>query len=174
MNTTHFHLLARCTLWMGALFTAGSLYAGPAEDYAQAKEALASGDLPTGMALLRQAANQNHAKAQAQLGDLLRAADADTAAIAMYRKSAEQGEAAGEYGLGRAYADGIGVKKDPAAALEWYRKAEKQNYAPAIDAIARAYRTGTLGLPRDAEQARAYEERAARLAAQVSGGGAAR
>jgi TPR repeat protein len=117
---------------------------------------------------------QNHAKAQAQLGDLLRAADFEGEALAMYKKSAEQGEAAGEFGLGRAYADGAGVKKDPAAALEWYRKAEKKNYAPALDALARAYRTGTLGLPKDPEQAKAYDDRVRALTAQAPAQGAAR
>jgi TPR repeat protein len=163
MNTTPTHLLSRCALWLGALFTATALHAGPAEDLAQADAALANGDLPTGMSLLRKAAAQNHPRAQARLGDLLRAADSEGEAVAMYRKSAEQGDPAGEFGLGRAYADGAGVQKDPKAALEWYRKAEKQEYAPAIDALARAYRTGTLGLQPDPEQARAYEERARAL-----------
>lgn len=174
MNTTATHLIARCTLWMGALFTATALHAGPAEDFAQADAALAAGDLPTGMNLMRKAADQNHAKAQARLGDLLRAAEYEAEAVTLYRKSAEQGEAAGEFGLGRAYADGAGVKQDSAAALEWYRKAEKKNYAPAFDALARAYRTGTLGLPKDLEQARSYDERARALMAQTGAPGAAR
>jgi TPR repeat protein len=160
MNATPLHLLSRCTLWIGALFAATALYAGPAEDIAQADAALAQGDLPTGMRFLRKAADQNDPKAQARLGDLLRAAEFEAEAVVLYRKSAEQGEPAGEFGLGRAYADGAGVKIDPAVALEWYRKAEKKNYAPALDALARAYRNGGLGLPRDLEQARAYDERA--------------
>jgi len=172
MNSINTRLLSRCTLWMGALFAAASLHAGPAEDYAKAKEALAVGDLTTGMTFLRQAATQDHPKAQAQLGDILRVAEATTDAIAMYRKSAAQGEPAGEYGLGRAYADGFGVKQDPAAALEWYRKAEQKNYAPAVDALARAYRDGSLGLPKDLVKAREYDERAARLAAAATGGAA--
>jgi TPR repeat protein len=173
MSTSARRLIARCTLWMGALFAATALHAGPAEDLKAADAALATGDLPTGMRLLRKAADQNDAKAQARLGDLLRSAQYEEDAVVMYRKSAEQGEAAGEFGLGRAYADGAGIPKDPAAALEWYRKAEKKNYAPAIDAIARAYRSGTLGLPRDPEQARTYEERA-RVLTQASTEGAAR
>ncbi|HET8746729.1 MAG TPA: hypothetical protein VFM98_14070 [Ramlibacter sp.] len=172
MNATTTRFLTRCTLWMGALFAATSLYAGPAEDFAQADAALASGDLPTGMSLMRKAANQNHAKAQARLGDLLRSAGSEADAVAMYRKSAEQGEAAGEFGLGRALADGAGVPKDAAQALEWYRKAEAKNYAPALDALARAYRTGTLGLPRDLEQAKKYDERVRALTAQANAQGA--
>lgn len=172
MNTINTRLFTRCALWMGALFAAASIHAGPAEDYAKAKEALAIGDLPTGMSFLRRAADQNHPKAQAQLGDILRVAEASAEAVAMYRKSAAQGEAAGEYGLGRAYADGIGVKVDPALAVEWYRKAEQKNYAPAVEALARAYRAGALGLPKDLEKAREYDERAARLATTAAGGAA--
>jgi TPR repeat protein len=159
MNTSRSQLLARCTLWMGALFAATALHAGPAEDLAQADAALASGDLPTGMQLLRKAADQNEPRAQARLADLLRAAEKEKEAVALYRKSADQGDAAGEFGLGRAYADGAGVEPNPALALELYRKAEKKNHAAAIDALARAYRSGSLGLPRDLEQARVYEER---------------
>ena len=174
MNTTSIRLVTQFTLWMGALFTATALHAGPAEDFAKADAALATGDLPTGMSLMRKAADQNHAKAQARLGDLLRASDSEVEAVAMYRKSAEQGEAAGEFGLGRAYADGTGVKKDEAVALEWYRKAEKKNYASALDALGRAYRTGTLGLPRDLEKAKGYEERVRALTAEATAKGAAR
>jgi TPR repeat protein len=174
MNTTTTRLLTRCTLWMGALFAATALYAGPAEDFAQGEAALASGDLPTGMKLMRKAANENHAKAQARMADLLRDSQSEVEAVALYRKSAEQGEPAGEYGLGRAYADGAGIKQDSALALEWYRKAEKKDYAPALDALARAYRAGALGLPKDLEQARAYDERVRALAKQASAQGAAR
>ncbi|GAB3775154.1 hypothetical protein GCM10028796_50740 [Ramlibacter monticola] len=169
MNAATTRLLLRCTLWMGALFAATALYAGPAEDFAQGEAALLAGDLPTGMNLMRKAADQNHAKAQARLGDLLRSAEFEKEAVVMYRKSADQGEPAGEYGLGRAYADGAGVEKNAATALEWYRKAEKKNHAPALDALARAYRTGTLGLPKDLEQAKAYDERARALAAAQAG-----
>jgi TPR repeat protein len=173
MNTSRSHLFARCTLWMGALFAAAALHAGPAEDMAKADAALASGDLPTGIQMLRKAADQNDPKAQARLADLLRAAENEKEAIPLYRKSAEQGEAAGEFGLGRAYADGAGVKQDPVLALELYRKAEKKNHAPALDALARAYRSGSLGLPRDLEQARIYEERY-RALLQAANQGAAR
>jgi hypothetical protein len=158
---------------MGALFTAAALHAGPAEDVAEADAILASGDLPTAMTLLRKAAAQNHPTAQARLGDLMRLAGFEAEAVELYRKSADQGDPAGEVGLGRAYADGAGIKQDPAAALELYRKAEKKNYGPAFDVLARAYRTGTLGLPRDPEQARTYEERA-RALAQAGGKGAVR
>jgi TPR repeat protein len=150
-------LLARRTLWTGALLTAFAVHAGPAEDVKAADTALRAGDLPTAMALLRKASDQDFPLAQARLGDLLRAAEFETEAVVLYKKAVDKGEPAGEVGLGRAYADGAGVKQDSAAALELYRKAEQKNYGPAYDALARAYRTGTLGLAKDLEKAKAYE-----------------
>ena len=157
--TSHSQIVARCALSLAALCAVGTARAGPVEDVQQAETSLRSGDVPTAMALLRKAADQNHALAQARLADLLHAAEFDKEALVLYQKAADQGEAAGEYGLGRSFADGTGVPRDAALALEWYRKAEKKNYAPALDALARAYRTGSLGLARDIEQANALDAR---------------
>ena len=148
-----------CVLSLAALCAAGGVLAGPAEDVQQAESALRSGDVYTAMSLLRKAADQNHPLAQAQLADLLHAAEFDKEALVLYQKSAEQGEPAGEFGLGRTYADGTGVPRDPALALQWYRKAEQKNHAPALDALARAYRTGDLGLTRDLDRANALDVR---------------
>jgi TPR repeat protein len=162
------HVAAPCVLALAALGAfSTSVRATPAEDVAQAETASASGDFATAMSLLRKAADQNHPLAQARLADLLHAAEFDAQAIALYRKSAEQGEAAGEYGLGRMYANGSGLPRDPKVALEWYRKAEKKNYPPAIDALARAYRIGDLGLAKDLEQAGALDARARSLFSAV-------
>lgn len=163
MNTSRPTLFARCTLWMGALFAAAAVSAGPAEDVKEADAAFQAGDVPTAMSLLRKAADQDHPLAQARLGDLLRAAEFESEAIVFYRKAAEKGEPAGEVGLARALADGAGIQKDAAQALELYRKAEARNYGPAHDMLARAYRTGTLGLPKDLEKARAHEQKAREL-----------
>jgi TPR repeat protein len=156
---------------MGALFAAAAL-AGPAEDVQQADTAFLSGDVPTAMGLLRKAADQDYAPAQARLGDLLRAAEFEAEAVAYYRKAADKGEPAGEVGLARALADGAGIKKDPAAALELYRKAEAKNYGPAHDMLARAYRTGTLGLPKDLEKAKAHDQKARELGVKTLAEGA--
>lgn len=158
--THHPHIVARCVLSLAVLCAFGTrVEAGPADDVQQAETSLRSGDVFTAMALLRKAADQNHAVAQARLADLLHAAEFDKEALALYRKAAEQGEAAGEFGLGRMYANGSGVPRDAALALEWYRRAEKKNHAPALDALARAYRTGDLGLAKDLEQASALDAR---------------
>jgi uncharacterized protein len=161
MNIAYLPAVARCVLWLAAICAVGgNVNAGPVEDVQQAETSLQAGDLPSAMALLRRAADQNHPLAQARLADLLVKAEFYTQALELHRKSAEQGEPAGEFGLGRAYADGLGLPRDPALALEWYRKAEKKNHGPALDALARAYRTGDLGLPKDLDQAAALDARA--------------
>lgn len=150
--------------------TANRAEAGPVEDLQQAEASLRTGDVFTAMGLLRRAADQNNALAQARLADLLHAAEFDAEALALYRLSAQHGEAAGEFGLGRMYADGAGVPRDAALALEWYRKAEKKNHPAALDALARAYRTGTLGLPKDPGMAGELDARARGLLQSAQAG----
>lgn len=154
-------IVVRCVLALALLGAplAGA-QAGAADDLRQAEASLGGGDVFTAMALLRRLSDQNHPVAQARLADLLHKAEFDGEAVALYRKAAEQGEPAGEFGLGTMYAEGAGVPRDAAAAIAWYRKAEKKNHAPALDALARAYRTGSLGLPKDLEQAAALDARA--------------
>lgn len=163
MNTPCTPLLARCTLWLGALLAATALHAGPAEDVQKADAALRAGDLPTAMTLLRKAADQDFPLAQARLGDLLRAAEFEKEAVVLYKKAADRGEPAGWFGLGRALADGAGIEKDQAAALALYRKAEQKDFPPALEALGRAYRTGALGLPQDLQKAQDYQRRAETL-----------
>jgi uncharacterized protein len=166
----HSPIVVRSVLLLAALCAAGAnVKAGPAEDVVQAEASLQAGDLPTAMSLFRRAADLNYPLAQARLGDLLVNAEFYPQALELHRKAAEQGEAAGEVGLGRAYADGLGVPRDAALALEWYRKAEKKNYWPALDALARAYRIGDLGLPKDVPQANALAARVRTLQAAEKG-----
>lgn len=160
MKPSRPHFLACCALSLAAVFSlAPRAEAGAAEDIERAESSLRGGDVATAFSLLRKASDQNHPGAQARLADLLRAAEFYQEALSLYRKAAEQGDAAGEFGLGRMYADGLGVPRDPAVALEWYRKAEKKDHAPALDALARAYRTGDLGLAKDLERAGALDTR---------------
>jgi uncharacterized protein len=167
----HSHNVIRSIVMLAALCAAGgNVNADPAEDVVQAEASLQAGDLPTAMSLLRRAADLNHPLAQARLGDLLVKAEFYPQALELHRKSAEQGEAAGEFGLGRAYADGLGVPRDPALAIEWYRKAEKKEHWPALDALARAYRIGDLGLPKDIAQANALNARVRTLQAAAKKG----
>jgi len=160
----HFQSLACGTALLAASWASG-VHAAPADDVRQAQVSLRTGDVSTAMSLLRKAADQDNPLAQARLADLLHSAEFDAEALALYRRSAAQGEAAGEFGLGRMYADGAGVPRDPGAALEWYRKAEGKDYWPALDALARAYRSGALGLAKDAAHAAGLEARVRTLQA---------
>lgn len=170
--THHSRLVARCVLALAAL-GAASAQAGPAEDTQRAETLIRSDDMVTAMRLLRQAADQNHAPAQARLADLLRASEDYPLAVELYRKAAQQGEPAGHVGLGRMYADGYGVPRDPAKALELYRQAEAKGHWQAFDMLARAYRTGDLGLAKDLAKAQELEARAAALKAATQAAEAA-
>jgi hypothetical protein len=50
-----------------------------------------------------------------------------------YRKAADQGFARGRINLGFLYEKGLGVERDPAAALQWYRKAAGLGESIALD-----------------------------------------
>lgn len=158
----HSSIVAACVLALAALGTAAA-QAGPAEDTARAETMIRTDDVVSAMGLLRSAANQNYAPAQARLADMLRAAEAYPEAIELYRKAADQNDPAGEVGLGRMYADGYGVQRDPEKALELYRKAQARNHWQAFDILARAYRAGDLGLGKDLAKAQELEAQAKAL-----------
>ena len=80
-----------------------------------------------------------------------------------FRKAADQGDAAGEFGLGRMYATGESVKKDTEKAVNWIRRAAEKDYLPAVDVMAQAYRIGDLGLAIDVQQSQFWETRARTL-----------
>lgn len=48
-----------------------------------------------------------------------------------YRKAAEQGNADGQFELGRCYANGQGAARDKVEAVKWFRKAAEQGFAQA-------------------------------------------
>lgn len=153
-----------------AVFAGGMAFAGASEDTALAEQALRRGDLIAAMSLLRKAADEGHAPAQSRLADLLDAAEQDAEAVALYRKAAEQGEPAGQYGYGRMLARGEGVTRDVAQGLQWIRRAADARHAPALEALARAHRSGDLGLARDAAEAQRLEQlaRSMRVAPQAA------
>lgn len=125
-----------------------------------AERALGEGDLIAGMRLLRAAAQAGEARAQARLGEILDKAEEDKEAVAWYRKAAEQGDAAGQFGLGMAYLAGEGVPRDAGTALVWIRRAAEQDFQNAVEAMADAYRDGSLGLAPDAVEAARWAARA--------------
>jgi TPR repeat protein len=153
-------LVASCAMSLAVLCAALPAHAGPREDTIAAERAIRIGDVPLAMSTLRRLSDEGYAPAQARLADILFAADLYPQALELYRKAAEQGDAAGEVGLGRMHADGTGVPRDPAKALELYKKAAAKSNWQAFDALARAYRTGDLGLTKDLAEAQAMDKRA--------------
>lgn len=129
----------------------------------RAQRLIGHGDLITGMKVMRIAAEAGYAPAQAALGEILDKAEEDKEAVVLYRKAAEQGNAAGQYGLGMEYATGEGITKDLKQAEQWIRKAAEQDYDTAVDVMAQAYRKGGLGLAPDPVQADVWHQRALRL-----------
>lgn len=102
----------------------------------EAETAIGRGDLITGMRLLRAAAMGGDAASQARLGQILDKADEDKEAVEWYRKAADQGHAAGQYGLGMEYYTGEGIAKDVAQALALWRQAAAQNHPSALQTLA--------------------------------------
>jgi TPR repeat protein len=135
------------------------------QDVASADAAIKAGDLITGMNLLRSAAAAGFAPAQARYGEILDKAEEDKEAVIWYRKAAEQGNAAGEFGLGMQYASGEGLPKDMQRALEWVRRAAEQGNQSAVETLAMAYRSGGLGLQADTAEAARWAAKAAAIRA---------
>jgi TPR repeat protein len=150
-----FRMAARLAfkMFLAGLLAAGAALAGPAEDTAQGEAALRNGDLITAMGLFRKAAEAGHAPAQARMGDMMDAAEMNSDAVAWYRKAAEQGEPAGDHGMARMHVEGKGVPRDVALALTLFQKAAAKNFPPSLEALARAHRMGSLGLPKNPQEA---------------------
>ena len=72
-------------------------------------------------------------------------------AFKLFSKSAEQGNAEGQYNLAVMYENGEGVKANCAEAAKWYSKAAKQNHTYAIDNLLAMYERGYCLKRDDAE-----------------------
>ncbi|MBI4985819.1 MAG: sel1 repeat family protein [Rhodocyclales bacterium] len=125
---------------------AGLARAGAAEDYAAGAKRYAVGDLIAAMPLLRRAADAGHAQAQAAIAEILDQSDSSEEAVEYFRKSAAQGNADGQFGLGTLLAAGQGVPKNPAEARKWILLAAEQGHKLAINELALAYIAGGLDL----------------------------
>lgn len=134
------------------LLCMGQALAGAPEDYTEGTKRYAEGDLIAAMPLLKKAADAGHAGAQATLAIILDQSDSGEEAIAYFRKSATQGNADGQFGLGAMLAAGQGAPKDPAEAQKWILLAAQQGHKLAINELASAYITGGLGFSEAAQQ----------------------
>ena len=108
-------------------------------------------DFSKAMKFFRQAANQGHARAQANLGMMYHlglgveknSKEHNYAeALRLYRLAADQGDAKGQNGLGKMYSEGNGVKQDKMEALKWYQKAAAQKYIEAMNVLGDWYYSG--------------------------------
>lgn len=149
---------------VGIAVFAGGLVAAPEDDYQAGLKSYRSGDIVGAMTPLRQSALEGHAKAQALLAEILDRTDFDDDAIALYRKSAAQGDLDGMFGLGVMTVSGEGTKKDVLAGRSWILKAAEAGHVLAISAIAQGYIKGELGfteVERNTPEALRWVKRAA-------------
>lgn len=123
-----------------------------APDFVAGERAYRQGDVRAAIAKLRPLADSGDAAAQALLGEILDRAERDEEAVAYYRKSAEQGNPDGAYGLAGMMAVGEGIAKDPAGARSWFEKAAQAGHEGAVRSLAMAYIEGTLGISAEARQ----------------------
>lgn len=129
---------------MAALFSA-HVWAGAEENFQAGLKSFRDGDVVGAMTPLRAAALENHPKAQALLAEILDRTDFDEDALALYRKSAAQGEPDGMFGLGVMLISGEGGSKDENAGRTWILKAAEAGQTLAINVVAQAYLKGELG-----------------------------
>jgi TPR repeat protein len=69
------------------------------------------------------------------------------AAVAAYRTAADVGQAPAQFAMGRLYATGRGVPRDPALAGAWFHKAALQDNPGAEYALATMLESGSLARP---------------------------
>lgn len=121
-------------------------WAAPEDDYKAGAKSYAEGDVMTAMPRLKSAADAGHAAAQALYAQILDRADSDEEAVGYYRKSAELGDADGQFGYGSMLASGEGTKRNVAEGRQWITKAAEQGHKLAINELALAYLKGQLGI----------------------------
>lgn len=119
-----------------ALAVGAAAAATPEGDFRDGERAYLAGDVIGAMSTLRRAAEKGYAPAQALLAEILDRAEFDEEALAWYRKAAEQGNAAAEFGLGGMYLAGEGAKADTGQALFWFTRAAERGHPGAIVAAA--------------------------------------
>jgi TPR repeat protein len=154
--------IAGVAAWL--LLAAGSVVAGAEEDYQAGLKSFRDGDIVGAMTPLRAAALAEHAKAQALLAEILDRTDFDDDALALYRKSAAQGEPDGMFGLGAMLVSGEGAPKDLTTGRAWILKAAEAGQQQAVNVIAQGYLKSELGYTeaeRDTPAALAWVKRAA-------------
>lgn len=137
-------LFRRALLLMSALIFMQASHAQRHPDLVAGEFAYRQGDVRAAISKLRPIADAGNAAAQALLGEILDRADRDDEAVNYYRKSAEQGNSDGAYGLASALATGEGIPKNFRDARGWFEKAALSSHEGAIRTLALAYIEGGL------------------------------
>ncbi len=121
-------------------------------------------DTAKALSLIRNAASQEYAPAQGQLGYLYShgigvAAD-KTESFMWSRKAAMQGDKISQYNVAADFFQGRGIAEDKTEATKWFRKAADQGHLKAQASMARAYYNG-YGVPQDYAEAAVWYTKAA-------------
>ncbi|MGH7230908.1 MAG: tetratricopeptide repeat protein [Nitrospiraceae bacterium] len=97
----------------------------------------------------------DYADAHYHLGLVLKLTNQDEAAAAEFLAAAASGLPQAQYFIGSAYASGVGVERDLAAAIEWWFRAADQHVAEAKEALAQLRGVALVKGSSSAEDARA-------------------
>lgn len=89
------------------------------------------------------------------------------AAVKLFRKAAEAGNAEGQYLLGLAYRNGHGVPKNYSEAIKWLKKSAAQEHPEAQNTLGLFYYTGE-GVSQNYEEAASWYRKAAMNGNQFS------
>ncbi|OWW20901.1 hypothetical protein AYR66_16910 [Noviherbaspirillum denitrificans] len=135
-----------------------------AEDHDKAIKMWQMGNVVDAMTQFTANAEKGYAPSQVWLATLMDQAQQDEDAVKWFQKAAEQGNAAGEYGLGLMYGKGEGVKQDNAKALEYITRAAEKDHIDAVTALVGIYTKGGLGVEPNAEKGEFWTAKAAALA----------
>lgn len=149
--------IVRCCAALLLGFSMLPALAGPAEEHAKALRMWEVGSFTDAMAALQKLATDGYAPSQVWLGELLDHSERNEAAVEWFQKAADQGDAAGEFGLAQMYAIGEGTKKDNERALMYYTRSAEQGHGDAILKLAVVYRNGGLGVEANPEKADFWE-----------------
>lgn len=107
------------------------------EDFEIADKADKNDDMIKANTYYRKAADAGHPVAQARLGHILYRAGANYLAYHYFKKSAEQGDVDGMYGMGYMTQGGEGgAEQDFAEARKWYMAAAEKGHEKSLNTIA--------------------------------------
>ena len=108
------------------------------------------------VAMMREAADQDHRGAQAHCGNVyglgFGVVKDDRLALVYYEKAAKQGGIVSQFNTGIYYAMGRGCDQNYERAAEWYEKAARAGHAGAMAGLGFLYFTGH-GVPQSFERA---------------------